>query len=390
MKKYFTVLLIVIPFSFFACHSSEGTDLNSNNVNNSSNNLNNTNNLSDAGTDSDFSDALDFDGCVAVEEEATLGRGPADVIFVIDNTPSMGDEIEDVRANMNAFSQMVIDDGLDLHIVLISCQHDDCGAHEDWHGICIDAPVGAVDGCIEGGPYADSNEPNYLHVSEPVPSTKGLFTVIDTYDRWSSMIRDDSSKHIIVVSDDNDEYSAQQFIDELTALDSRFVGFQAHGIYSFLSKEDACAISDTEPCCAFSSPEGEGSVYRDLVDLTGGLSGDMCLQNFQPVFAELGGAVVDSAVLSCNWGIPDPPEGEELDYTKINVEFISSQTESYFIGRVDTVADCANVSQGWYYDDNVNPSIVYLCPTSCDWIQGDEGSQITVHFGCEQYIAPVE
>ena len=311
------------------------------------------------------------------------------MIFVIDNTPSMEDEIAEVRANMNAFSQMVADEGLDLNIVLISCLPEDCGNHTDWHGICIDAPVGAVGGCPVDGPWDDTNLPHYLHISESVPSTGGLAKVLSTYPQWSSMIRDNSVKHIVVVSDDTDDTAAQDFIDALVALDSRFVGFQGHGIFSYLSKEAGCAISTTDPCCIFSAPDGEGAVYKDSVALTGGLSGDMCLQDFDPVFNALGGAVIASATLSCEWEIPPPPEGEELNPNLINVEYLDSSDVSHFIGRVFAPEDCSTVAQGWYYDDNVNPTVVYVCPQTCEWIQGEVGSALNIHFGCTQYIAPV-
>jgi hypothetical protein len=381
LRAFGLLLTGVMVLGGGACHGSDDDG----NQNGNSLDNNNNSSLLDAG----FVDARDFDGCVSVSETATAGRGPADVIFVIDNTPSMEDEIEEVRANMNAFSQTVQDEGLDLHIILISCQHEDCGIHDEWHGICIDAPVGAANGCPVGGPYDDDNPPNYLHVSEPVPSTGGLAKVLSTYDQWSSMIRDNSAKHVVVVSDDNDDTTAQSFVDSLVALDSRFLGFQAHGIFSYLSKEDGCAISTTDPCCIFSAPDGEGTVYKDLVALTGGLSGDMCLQDFDPVFTELGGAVIASATLSCEWEIPPPPVGEELDPNLVNVEYIDADAQSVFIGRVMTPADCSTVAQGWYYDDNTTPTLVNVCPQTCEWIQGELGSQLTIHFGCEQYIAPV-
>jgi hypothetical protein len=360
-----------------ACHRDSDEDNTNHNGNINSN------------ADGGVVDAMSFDACVTLTETATPMRGPADVIFVIDNTPSMEDELAEVRANMNAFSQKVHDDGLDLHIVLISCLPEDCGSHDNWHGICVEPPVGAVGGCPEGGPYDDSNPPAYLHVSTPVPSRGGLSAVVSTHDQWGHMIRDNSAKHVVVVSDDSDDWTAQQFIDAFVALDSRFEGFQAHGIYSFMSKEDACAISDTEPCCIFAAPDGEGTVYRDLVEATGGISGDMCLQDFDPVFDVLAGAVVESAELSCEWTIPAPPDGESLNPAMINVEFINSQQESYFIGRVFAASDCGNVAQGWYYDDAVPPTTIYVCPQTCTWIKGDPGARMVLHFGCDQYVAPV-
>ena len=385
-KKLSLLPCILLPCVLLAYTACDRDAAGSDNTNDQQNNNSNINIMLDGGA----LDAASFDACTSVHETATPGRGPADVIFVMDNTPSMEDEIADVRANMNTFSQTVADEGLDLHIIVISCLPGDCGSHDTWHGICVEPPVGAVDGCNEGGPYDDTNLPSYLHVSVPVPSTQGLAKVIETYADWSFMIRDNSAKHVVVVSDDDDDWTAQQFIDALVALDPRFVGFQAHGIFSFLSKEAACAISDTEPCCEFSAPDGEGAVYKELVALTGGLSGDMCLQDFAPVFGVFADAVVESAQISCEWAIPAPPEGETLNPNLVNVESIDSDDQSTFIGRVMSSEDCAHVDHAWYFDDVDNPTTIYVCPQTCEWLQGDPGSQMIIHFGCEQYIAPVD
>lgn len=331
----------------------------------------------------------EFEECVAVSETAKNTRGPADIIIVIDNTPSMGDEIEMVRLNMNRFSGMVEAEGLDLRIVLISCLPGDCGIHEEWHGICIDPPVGADGGCPEGGPYSDSNPPDYLHISEPVPSLKGLERTIDAFDQWSAVLRPGMPLHFVYISDDNDEYTATQFNSELLALDPGLEDYTVHAIFAYRSKEDACADSASEPCCTFAAPGGEGAVYRELVTMTGGRSGDLCLQDFAPLFDEFADAVIESAVLSCEWEIPEPPDGETLDPELVNVEFIDGDGEVYPIGHVDSAGLCGSVEHGWYYDDPSSPGMVYVCPQTCEWIQGKPGSRMDILFGCETEEAPL-
>lgn len=326
-----------------------------------------------------FSD--DFEQCTAVNETAQNTRGPADVIIAIDNTPSMYNEIEEVRANMNRFSQMVQDEGLDLHIILISCRSGDCLSNTNWHTICVEPPVGKLGACEDD--TDDSNPPIYLHVNSKVESRKGLESIVDTYAQWKDMLRPDAAKHVIVVSDDNDDWTAEQFNTSFLALDERLAGYQFHGIYAFMSKQDACDISPDEPCCEFSAPDGEGVVYRELAELTGGLSGDMCLQDFDPVFDQFADAVVASARLNCHWSIPDPPDGEDLDPNLVNVKFIDDTAEAFLIGRVSGPEICDQVAHGWYYDDADNPSTIFVCPQTCDWFQGKAGAQVSVEFGCE-------
>jgi hypothetical protein len=338
----------------------------------------------DGGT---FSDT--FDECTAVNEMAQNTRGPADVIIAIDNTTSMYNEIEEVRNNMNRFSEMITAEGLDLRIVLISCLTPDCLTNDRWHTICIAPPLGTEDACQPDGNHTDdSNLPDYLHVNSRVESRKGLESIIDTQPEWVSVIRDNSAKHIVIISDDDDDWTAQQFYDQLTSLDDRFVDFQFHGIFAYLDKDEACAISEQDPCCEFAAPDGEGTVYKDLVQMTEGKSGNLCLQEFDPVFDEFANAVVASAKLNCEWVIPEPPDGQELDPTKVNVLYSDGENDTFMFGRVESADQCDQVEHAWYYDNPDEPTMILICPQTCDWIQGQIGSRIDVQFGCESIWEP--
>ena len=185
-----------------------------------------------------------------------------------------------------------------------------------------------------------------------------------------------------MISDDNDEIAAAAFNDTLLARDPSLAGYHFHSIYSFLSKEAACDLGTGEPCCTYAAPSGEGTAYRELVTLTGGVGADLCLQDFDPVFDAIAGAVVASARLNCEWEIPPPPDGEELDPDLVNVDFFDG-TETHAIGYVSSADRCSLVAQGWYYDDAVAPASILVCPQTCEWIQGRPGAQIVIKFGCE-------
>jgi hypothetical protein len=57
------------------------------------------------------------------------------------------------------------------------------------------------------------------------------------------------------------------------------------------------------------------------------------------------------------------------------------------IGQVPSAAECSNVTHGWYYDDPQAPTTVVLCPQTCTWIQGHEGAEISIEFGCKTEVA---
>jgi hypothetical protein len=341
-------------------------------------------------TDGGAGDGATFEGCVAVGEVAQNTVQPATVVLFIDNSPSMRDEILWTRDNMNRFSQTITSAGLDLQVVVIACmENGDCDGHPNAWGICIPDPLGATGGCDDPPPYDDTNLPGYLHVDTRIPSVKGFERVMDTYDQWIGMVRPNTVLHIVGISDDTEEWSAAQFNDALLARNPALAGYFFHGIFSYQSKEDACAVSTSDPCCLYAAPSGEGVPYRDLVTMTGGVQADLCAQDFDPVFQQFATAVIESAQLSCEWAIPAPPAGETLNPNMVNVEFIDGAGASNIVGRVMSADECASVAQGWFYDNPTDPKSVLMCPQTCDWIQGQVGAEIRIQFGCATEFAAV-
>ncbi|MBN2530005.1 MAG: hypothetical protein JXR76_26685 [Deltaproteobacteria bacterium] len=357
---------------------------------------------------------LEFEECAAVAEDAENTREPADIIFVIDNSKSLYDEIEMVRANMNDFSERIMNSGIDPQIVMISCLPGDCGNRGGVsYGICIDPPLGAEDGCqyVSDTPDTedpkepvtpDSNLPRYKHLSVRVPSMKELEWLVTTYEDnnglteagWHDMIRDDSMKHIVVVSDDGDQTTAEQFNESFQALSPLLGNYLFHGIFAFAPKDEAPADSQCSTYAAPSSPDAIPPIYWDtysnLVAMTGGVSGDLCEQDFNPVFEALGSSVIASSKINCEWEIPAPPTGETLDAGLVNVEFSSQITAPYVIGNIPAADRCADVEHGWYYDNPAAPTQIKVCPNTCTWFQSEADAHLTIQFGCETQTVVLE
>jgi hypothetical protein len=345
---------------------------------------------SDGSADGPDRGTISFDGCAAVVETAANTYDPADIVFIVDNSPSMRDEIEWTRAKLNDFSARI--KNLDHRIVMISCADGACatpgGGGGNFTGICIPSPLGAPGGCDGAAPHHDSNPPLYLHVEQRIPSRRGLEVAVQTYDSWKTMLRPQAGKHFVIITDDGSDWTADQFNAAVLALDPAFAGYHLHGIFSFQSKEDGCAAGTA--CCQYAAPGGAGSVYASLAASTGGVTGDLCAQDFAPLFDKFADSVVASAKLSCQWAIPAPPQGQTLDPSLVNVTFADSKGNQYPIGRVLTGSACSSVEHGWYYDDPSKPTAVLTCPQTCGWIQGQPGARMDLYFGCETQMAPVK
>jgi hypothetical protein len=92
---------------------------------------------------------------------------------------------------------------------------------------------------------------------------------------------------------------------------------------------------------------------------------------------------IRSAALPCQFTIPAPPDGQQINPKTVNVVLQSS-------GGTQTVLDfsatCTNPN-GWHYNAATNPTAVQLCPTACTAAQGNPMG-VTIAFGCMTAGAP--
>lgn len=298
--------------------------------------------------------------CASVSAAAQAIKLPADILFVVDNSGSMEFESNSVQANLNSFSQQIIASGVDAHVALISSYPG------DGHGICVDAPLG-------GGacPNSDDNYPIFEHVDTFVNSHNALERVVERYGDWSPIMRPDAVKHVVVVSDDESNLSANNFDETFRGLDLAHEDYRLHAIVSLEDCQAAAEIGDT---------------YIELANMTGGVLADLCDQNFAPVFEAISEEVIAGSQLACEYAIPEPPPGESFDPDQVNVQVVSEQGEET-IGQVDGPSACGQVSQGWYYDDPENPENIVACPQTCATFQTYEFAEIIIELGCETVIA---
>ncbi|PRQ03907.1 vWA domain-containing protein [Enhygromyxa salina] len=314
------------------------------------------------------------DECAAVSEQAQNQFAPVDIVFVIDTSGSMSDEKNFVQQNMNMFSTQIFLANIDHHVVLVAESSPD--------GPCIGVPLGS------GSCPADTKLPEYLHVVESVGSTNALDKILSTEQLWSTSIRPDSVKHLVVVSDDNSNMDAASFDAAFKALNPDYANYFFHAIVAFEAPDVGDCFLGASCCLSFVPlSEEAGDVYLDLVALTGGVAGDLCDQQFGPVFNQIAQSVQQNLPLACEWDIPDPPEGDTFDPNKVNVELLlDGQPESVYY--VDNEAAC-NGGDGWFYlPDATDPQSIRICPETCTRTQNATQASVDILFGCD--TVPVE
>ncbi len=313
------------------------------------------------------------DECAGISQESSIAMQPADILIVVDNSGSMDFESKAVQDYLNGFSQQIFAANIDAHVVLLSAYP---GASDA--GICIDAPLG-------GGmcPASDSNPPGFIHIDQLIESSDALTRLIERHADWATAMRPTASKHIIVVTDDNSDLSAADFMTMWSAIDPSYVPVFVHGIAAIQDPVTSCLDGNASGCCAIASVPG--AVYQTLADQTAGVFGNLCTQEFQPIFDAVADQVIEGSDLACEFTIPPPPDGEEFDPKKVNVDFFQNANDAdptLEIGYVDDLAACAGVDGGWYYNDPAAPTTILLCSQTCDAIQGHSMAKIAIQFGC--------
>ncbi|MEM1031830.1 MAG: hypothetical protein AAGN82_15885 [Myxococcota bacterium] len=319
--------------------------------------------------------------CQAVSEVAQPVFEDADIIFAVDTSGSMGDENEFVRQNLNAFSQQIVNSGIDARVIMLAerplqlplpCGNQLPIPFPCPPGICIDPPLGS------GQCPADDNPPAYHHPQSEIGSSDALSQIVDLYPSYGSILRANTNKYVVIISDDNARPpnidDAMVFLNTFTALDpAKLSGVIVHSIYCFDGSGDCVQ---------------KGQAYEDLVNLTGGIAGNLALQDFKPIFDQMASNVIANGQIPCEFEIPEPPMGETLDPSKVNVVFTDGNGNETNILQVPNQASCNPNDGGWYYDVPSAPNRVLLCPASCTGVQADPMGKVDVLFGCETQIAP--
>jgi hypothetical protein len=340
--------------------------------------------------------------------EAMLEVSPVDIIIVIDNSGSMGQEIQGVQDNINAnFADIIGASGLDYRVILVA-KFGEIGEES----VCIEAPLGgiAAGGC-DNPPGMPVNGDRFFHYDEEIASHNSLCKLIETYSEpdingftatgWQEWLRPEAFKTFIALTDDgvtcgsyedNDAVNAgidvaAEFDADLLALAPDQFGTVEERNYAWYS---IVAMGYNDPPTMPWTPmdpvmntecetaAGPGTGYQGLSVLTGALRFPLCdTTSYSVVFQAIAEGVIKGAKVACSFPIPEPPEGNTIDLNTVLVEYtVGGMGDPTVFNQVPSLADCMANS---FYIDGPN---VTLCPEACDLVQDDVDAKIDIAFAC--------
>jgi hypothetical protein len=92
--------------------------------------------------------------------------------------------------------------------------------------------------------------------------------------------------------------------------------------------------------------------------------------------------------LACEYLLPEPPVGQNLDFTRINVDFTNGGSRER-LAAVSGASAC-DAAGGWYYDQapsvSSSPTKIMICPTTCARLQAAQQGTVQVALGCQTVV----
>jgi len=327
-------------------------------------------------------------GCAAVNNARQLEGSPLDIFFMLDRTGSMGTDCAYVAGNSPptnskacyatyALADYVteVSASADIRLALDDMSHaNDCtGAeHDDPEVPMTQLPVAANSALVQdisnenfSGGYGTQIEGALRGIasftSNPSNLTAGreMIGVLLT-DGDANGCDENTTNLAKILSDHRTATGRRTFIIGMTgATESTLETLAIAGGAD--PHMDFCG-SLTPPCHFFSVGNGDG---------------DVIAQALQAIAQQA--TEIPCEIDVTNLSVPD---GEVLDYSKVNVTFTDG-SDVTTIGQVADAGSCPTDAAAWYYDNPSLPTSIQLCEAACTAVgNAGDGANLNVVAGC--------
>jgi hypothetical protein len=348
--------------------------------------------------------------CGESSAEATLSVSPVDIIIVIDNSGSMGNEIDGVELNINTnFASIIEKSGLDYRVIMVA-------RHGQGTSICVEAPLSGIPqgGCVNPPTQPVFNPGKFYHYSVGIGSHNAWCQLLATFNGntpdqfnlapggWQQWLREDAVKTFIAISDDgsscgpyNDGNNVNSGVNAANAFDAALLALSPlhfgtaeernYFFYSIIGmafnnpKTQPYTPQDPIVTAKCNTAADAGTGHQALSVLTDSLRFPLCdTSDYSVVFQAIADGVIKGAKVACEFEVPEPPMGENLNYESIKVEYTPMGMGEPLI--FDQVLGPDQCGPGKFY---VDIDTVILCPEACAEVQKDKDAKILVKFTCD-------
>ncbi len=366
---------------------------------------------------------------------------PIDIIFVVDNSDQMKEEIDRVEASINdEFGPLIAASGIDYRVIVISRYGDtNIAVGDSKRPICIEDPLSTATCENPSSDPLANNPPRFYHYSADIGNTDSWCKLLDSFDKsdeftngsvpdrpWSSLapngwreyLRPGALKKFVEITSSNVNCTTvdadrEYVFDDQNAIDAgtqvtaefdaalqalspeQFVTTDGRNYiwHSILGMAPKTVVTDpwqpgepvtTDTCLnAPLNSEGErpGTGYQALSVLTGGLRYPICYENdYSELYTDLAASVPVEAPAPCLFAAPSQGEGEYDPFDSSAAYFPGGDEDEAVVLLLVPGPSACGVS-GWYWFDEAN-TIISLCPATCAIVQDDPAAVVRMSLGC--------
>ena len=299
-------------------------------------------------------------GCDIVTLKPVPITAPVDIVWAIDSSRSMQDERDRLQATINDFARRVRARVDDLRVVVITAEN------------IVPPPLG-------------TDALRYLFVRRDISSNEVMAVLLDSQPMYASFLRDNALLHLVLVTDDDSAVTAGDFLARADLVFNK--PYTVHAIASPDVNGAPCRTVVPSPLClqtgiqAVCGAANIGVQYYQAAERTGGLSINVCLDDWTRVVGPLSDAVVGSEPVPCRSSLPLRTDGSAVTLSEATFRVSGLETRS--LRDVGTQAQCASTNLGFYRELRGAEAVdtFTLCPATCTEVQASEG-EIELRVDC--------
>jgi hypothetical protein len=313
---------------------------------------------------------VNVDGGVCAATSMAATRTPLDILLVVDTSYSMDYSLKWIEVEP-ALEHFFIDPrfaslevGLQYFPLRAQCNIDDYAIPA--------VPIAP----LSSASTALVNSVRSKRMSGGTPTVQVLEGTLPYLKTWAAAHPD--HKTILILSTDG--------VPDDTCIEPTDAGL-VNSLDNAVQLVQAAATSDPK-VTVFVIGVGTELAALDAIAQAGGTGNALLIDTTQNVQQEFTDALasVSTTALNCEYSIPMPPDGSNIDYHDVNVSYTLNGVQQTFV-YVGSAANCATAADhGWYYDDPANPTRVLFCGATCDRVKSTTSGEVDILYGCPVVI----
>ena len=296
--------------------------------------------------------------CVSTSEKAE--PTPLDIVLLLDRSSGYaGEPWTVITSALGTFFEDPVSDGISVGMVYLSTVKPFADACDADNYKVLDVPIAPLPGntfALTNSMPADAAGGTPLH-----PGLQGALMAATAYQDAHP-----THKVILVMTGDGDFNQCTDDINPIAAMAKSAFDYNGVRTYVIAVQSPFQVLPNLDKIA-----EAGGTTVYDALDIS----------DFSEKMTE-----IRAAALGCDFEIPPPPGGQALIPDEVNFTYTPGGTDTPItLPRADDLADCGD-KPGWYYDNNVAPTKIIVCPASCATIQNDSLAEVAAAFGCASQV----